>query len=133
VTAVLDASAMLAYLLDEDGSGMVEDVLVGGALISAANLAEVLSKLADNGVDPERLVAELATEGIIGGLLDVQPLEAADAPVIGRLRPLTREYGLGLADRACLALGMRTGLPILTADAAWSDLRLDRITVHQIR
>jgi ribonuclease VapC len=102
-------------------------------LISAVNLAEVLSKLAERGVDPERLAAELTAEGIIGGLLDVRPLEAADAPVIGRLRPLTRDHGLGLGNRACLALGIRTGLPILTADRAWADLRVDGITAHQIR
>jgi ribonuclease VapC len=133
VTVVLDASALLAYLLDEDGSDRVEQELAGGALISAANLAEVLSRLAESGVDPEQLSAELAAEGIVGGLLDVRPLDAADAPVIGRLRPLTREHGLGLGDRACLALGIRTGLPILTADAAWAGLGVEGITTHQIR
>lgn len=133
MSSVLAASALLAYLLDEDGSDRVEDVLAAGAVVSAANLAEVLSKLADHGIDPAGLAAELAAEGILGGLLDVRPLDADDAVVIGWLRPQTRTHGLGLGDRACLALGLRTGWPVLTADSAWAGLRLDGLAVEQIR
>ena len=39
-----------------------------------------------------------------------------DALEAGRLRRDTRHLGLSLGDRACLALGLRLGLPILHAD-----------------
>ncbi|MBI3977092.1 MAG: hypothetical protein HY331_02795 [Chloroflexi bacterium] len=36
----------------------------------------------------------------------------------GLLHPATRQAGLSLGDRACLALARRLGLPALTADRA---------------
>jgi len=42
------------------------------------------------------------------------------------LRPLTRRHGLSLGDRACLALGWRPRLPVLTADRAWGRHRRGR-------
>ena len=41
---------------------------------------------------------------------------------VARLRPLTREAGLSLADGACLALATTLGSPALTADGAWAEL-----------
>ena len=38
------------------------------------------------------------------------------------LEPKTRQRGLSLADRACLALAIELGLPAVTADRAWRDL-----------
>ena len=34
----------------------------------------------------------------------------------------TRSAGLSLADRACLALASRLGVPAVTADRAWTTL-----------
>lgn len=34
----------------------------------------------------------------------------------------TRQAGLGLGDRLCLAHAMRRGVPVLTADTAWLDV-----------
>jgi len=54
VTAyVLDASALLALFLDEEGADRTEEVLDGG-LISAVNLSEVGARLADLGADLDR-------------------------------------------------------------------------------
>ncbi len=49
---VLDASALLAYLGDEQGADIVADAIAGGATISAVNLAEALSTLATRGEIP---------------------------------------------------------------------------------
>jgi PIN domain nuclease of toxin-antitoxin system len=38
--------------------------------------------------------------------------------------PQTRARGLSLADRACLSLGLRLNLPVLTCDRAWVGLAL---------
>jgi PIN domain nuclease of toxin-antitoxin system len=119
---VLDASALLAYLNDESGAAVVEEALAATGVISAANLAEALSKIAERGGDCRAVVRELEQEGILGDLLEVEPLTTDDALAIAELRPVTRLHGFGLADRACLALGRRLGLPVITADTGWTQL-----------
>ena len=121
---VLDASALLAYLLREAGSGHVREALPRGAAISAVNWAEVLSKLSDVGQRPEAAAQQLTEQGLLGEAILVFPLDEALAMEIARLRPLTRSAGLSLGDRACLALARRLGLPVLTADRTWSQLHL---------
>ena len=54
---VLDASALLCLLFDEPGADRVERALPE-ALISAANLAEVIAKLADRGLDRNEVLAD---------------------------------------------------------------------------
>jgi ribonuclease VapC len=120
--AVLDASSLLAYLQDEEGAVEVEEALAQRAAIGAANFAEALSALSQAGAEPRAAVAELEERGVLGGLLVVEPVTLEDAVVIAELRGPTREYGLGLGDRACLALGVRLGLPLLTADRVWVEL-----------
>lgn len=130
--AVLDASAFLAYLQDEPGGEVVADAIAGGAAISAANLAEVLSRAAAHGADPQRLLRRLTERGLIDGAVEVEPLTTADAAEIARLRPLTKTAGLSLGDRACVALALRLGQPALTADRAWDGLDLG-VELQQIR
>lgn len=120
--AVLDASALLAYLKGEPGGEKVKEVLVQRAAISAVNLAEVGAKLADWGQDPTQLLGFLRGRGILGQAIEVFPFTEEDALEAARLRPLTRPMGLSLGDRACLALARRLGLPALTADATWEGL-----------
>jgi ribonuclease VapC len=118
--AVLDASALLAYLRDEPGADLVADAIAGGATISAVNFAEVLSHVADRGSDPIAVVQEMADRGLVGGALAIEPFTTADAGEVARLRPATRDLGLSLGDRACLALARRLDAPALTADRAWA-------------
>ena len=131
--SVLDASALLAYLQRERGSEQVRDAIGEGAAIGAANWAEVLSKLVDAGEDAVALAGRLEREGLIDNAVAVVPLTAEDALAIAQLRQATRAAGLSLGDRACLALGRRLGLPVLTTDRAWNDLALTGITVRAIR
>lgn len=100
--------------------------------MSAVNWAEVLSKEADAGEDPDAIPAQLEREGLLADALRIVPLTAADGPAIARLRPATREHGLGLGDRACLALAERLGLPALTMDRTWAKLDLG-VTVELAR
>ena len=119
---VLDASALLCLLFDEPGAERVEAALHGSS-ISAANYAEVIGKLIDKGQDPDEAVADLAELD-----LDVVPLDRAQGEVAGSLRRSTRQAGLSLGDRACLALARTSGRAALTADRAWADLA-DEIAV----
>ena len=113
---VLDASAVLALLNAEPGAAEVESVL-GQAVISTVNVTEVFSRLLDWGMSPAEVEAVFAA-------LDLEQ-QAFDSGLCRRaawLRSATRAYGLSLGDRACLALGHRLGLPVLTADRTWLDL-----------
>ena len=125
---VLDASALIAWLRGEPGAAQVERALDSGASISAVNLAEVLSKVAERGGDPQAVARDLAIEG-----LQVEPYGPDDAVRTALLRPLTRAHGLSLGDRACLTLGQRSSAAVLTADAAWSGLPDLGVTIQLIR
>lgn len=117
--SVLDASALMAVLHAEDGASMVIEAIGEGAAVSVVNWAEVLSKLAEAGKDPEAAAAELRRAEGSRRALSIEPLTAADCVAVARLRPVTRRQGLSLADRACLALAERLGVPALTADRKW--------------
>ena len=127
MTAVLDASAVLAWLRDEPGAEQVH-TLLGTAVMSAANWSETWQKLAQHGVDADRVTSRLRTLG-----LRVEPVTEADAVTAARLWTRTRAAGLSLGDRCCLALGVPLELPAVTADTAWAGLGLDEITVQVIR
>jgi ribonuclease VapC len=116
--AVLDASAVLAWLRDEPGSDRVEAV-PKTSRISAVNLAEVAQRLVDSD-EAEDLVRD-----IISDLpWTIVAFDAGLAMEAGFLRRNTRKQGLSLGDRACLALAIREGLPVVTADRVWAELDL---------
>ena len=116
---VLDASAVLAVISEERGADNVIQALRRGAVMSAVNYAEVISKLVERGLRRESARATVLNIGI--QILDFD-IELADR--VGELRPQTKSYGLSLADRACLALAERQGLPALTGDRKWSQFDL---------
>lgn len=129
---VLDASAILAYLLIEPGADVVRLALSGSAVVSSVNWAEVLSKMSDLGGDPHEISSRLARTGILGGALHVWAFDEHLAREVARLRPLTKSAGLSLADRACLALALTLGVPVVTAHRSWQSLRIG-VKVRSIR
>jgi ribonuclease VapC len=131
-TSVLDASALLAYLNDEEGADLVEDALIRGSAISSVNMAEVLSKLTELGKEPDEVTKELQRRGFLGRTLAIHPLTTEDAVVIANLYKRTKLQGLSLGDRACLALAIRLRVPALTTDRAWSRLKI-AVKVELIR
>ena len=125
-SAVLDASALLAFLNNEPGTERIADFLPGAA-ISSVNLSEVIAKLTERRMASGEILELLDEVG-----LDIVAFAVASAYDAGLLRPLTRQAGLSLGDRACLALARRLGLSALTTDRAWSTVALG-ITVELIR
>ena len=130
--AVLDASALLAYLNEEPGAEAVEQALAEGACIGAANWAEVLSQVIESGVEPEELIRALEARGLLGQTLEVLPWLAEDSLTVAKLYSVTKAAGLSLGDRSCLALGFRLALPVLTTDRAWQKLPVN-IEVRVVR
>jgi ribonuclease VapC len=120
-TAVLDASALLAYLQGEPGADYVATSLTQGTAMSAVNWAEVLSKLLERGKMPQAVTAQLRDLGLLGQAIQIYPVDEALALIIAELLPHTLAIGLSLGDRACLALALTLNLPALTADKAWSN------------
>jgi len=125
--AVLDASALLAYLQRERGHAEVVPVLEDSA-ISAVNLSEVLQKAIAAGVPTEGFEADLQAVGV-----RVHAFDAEDAAAAAEMWPRTRKLGLSLGDRACLALARRLAAPAYTADRAWIAVKLPGVTVRAIR
>lgn len=118
-SSVLDASALLTVLLAEPGATRTLAAARTGAALGAVNLAEAATRMREVGASEDEIREQIAKLG-----LDVIPFDEELAYQTGLLRPLTRHLGLSLGDRACLALGLRLGLPVLTADAAWAGLQL---------
>nr|WP_242045152.1 type II toxin-antitoxin system VapC family toxin [Anabaena catenula] len=101
-------------------------------IINFINWVEVLSKVVDLGESPDEIIKRLRDEGLLENSLEIIACNEEDALTIAKLRPLTKSAGLSLGDRACLALGKRLNLPVLTADKVWTSLSLG-ITINLIR
>lgn len=112
--AVLDASAVLAFLRREPGAEIVRRVMPR-SLLCSVNLTEVVSKLIERGasVVESLQIARSLPYRIVSYDEDI----ASDA---GALWGRTRSTGLSLSDRACLALARREQLPALTTDQRWA-------------
>lgn len=123
---VLDTSAVLALLFQEPGASRVAAV-VGEGLISTVNLAETSAVVERHGRDPASVVRLLRDIG-----LAFVPYDEDQAVHTAALEVATREAGLSLGDRACLALAIREQGAVLTAARVWARLQLP-IRVELIR
>lgn len=126
MTAVADASALLALLFDEPGAQAVADVIADGTRVSSVNLAEVATVLTRNHRDVEKVLDPLRSQ------VEVEPFTYVDALAVAALYPRVSEKGLSLGDRACLALAQRLDATAVTAEHVWASLSLD-IPVQLIR
>jgi ribonuclease VapC len=124
--AVLDASALIAFLRMEPGQEKVADVLTRSC-ISAVNLAEVFGKMVEYGKRLEDVAYQVERLHI-----PVIPFDAELAQIAASMWKTTREFGLSLGDRACLALAFKTSLPALTTERDWAKCKLD-VKIVKIR
>ena len=122
---VVDASALLAMLQGEPGADAVAMILAT-SVVSAVNWSEVMQKARSHGVDVADLEEELTHLGV-----EFAAFTTADAAAAADLWHRGAR-SLALADRACLATARVRGLPVVTADQAWSALDLG-IAVRVIR
>lgn len=122
--AVLDASALLAWLQNEPGAAIVEEVLPESA-ISSLNWSEVLQKSLAHGIEIIGLRQDMEALGLV-----ILPFDRDAAEQAARL--WSAGSSLSLADRACLALGIQHSAPVLTADRLWTQVSVGA-TVRLVR
>jgi ribonuclease VapC len=115
---VLDASVVLATLLDEPG-GEVFANLTDDFRISSINLAEVVARLTKR--DRTEADIRVSVAPLASFVVDVTAEHAIQA---GLWVMATKRFGLSLADRVCLALGRELGATVYTTDRAWAALDL---------
>lgn len=118
MTAVLDASALLAVIRDEPGADTVKSVMTG-ALMCAVNASEAIMRSTEKGFSSHLVHALLVSERI-----EVVAFDMDLALKTAGLREATRSRGLSFADRACIATAIRAGATAVTADRAWAGLDL---------
>ncbi|MDN2567480.1 type II toxin-antitoxin system VapC family toxin [Aquibium sp. A9E412] len=116
MTHILDASAVLAILHDEQGADVAIEHLPG-SMMSSVNAIEVGTRLVDNGMSADDAWTALDLLNITIRDFDSELAQTAIA-----LRTVTRAKSLSLGDRACIALALREGRPALTTDRSWGDL-----------
>lgn len=109
---LFDSSALLCFLLGEEGADLVEAELERGGACSAANWSEVAQKVRS------RQAGWIAARTLLLGFdLTVEPVTEADAELAAAR--WSRGDCLSLADRLCLATGERLAATVWTADRAW--------------
>jgi PIN domain nuclease of toxin-antitoxin system len=113
---VADASAIIALLAGEPFEH-VDPEQIARAWVSAVNLSEVLAKLYEMGLPDPDADAAISLLG-----LRVAGFDEAQASAAARLKRNTRQAGLSLGDRACLALAQSLECPVITADRAWANV-----------
>jgi ribonuclease VapC len=118
VETVIDASAALCYVRRERGWENFPAYLPLGVM-SVVNYAEVVQRLLRENANGTARAQALLDAGL--RLADADHDAAVSAAA---LEGATRRQGVSLADRFCLSLGIRRGLPVLTADRPWDDLGL---------
>ena len=113
---VLDASALIAMIDQENGGNEVADAINHSCMCSV-NFAEVVTYYAHKGLSFDQI------DEILRGL----PMEIVSADqelswAAGMLRPETKRAGLSLGDRYCLALAKSRKSEVLTADQKWGEI-----------
>ena len=114
---VLDASALLSFVLEEGGHQRVDRIL-DRSRIHAVNLAEVVGRLVRSGMP-----AEKAVETLHELHLEVEEeFGARQAEFCGVLLGTRRDLGLSLGDCVCLTMAASLGAVAVTADRRWKEL-----------
>lgn len=111
---VLDASAVLAVLLRERGAERVQQAFASAG-ISAATLAEILSKAARRGIPFDEAYSAILDFGI-----EILPVTTLHARIAGEISRAPRELDLSLGDRLCIALAISMNCELLTSDEGMS-------------
>jgi PIN domain nuclease of toxin-antitoxin system len=124
---ILDASALLALIQEEQGAEIIKPLLKF-SVMSTVNIAESLTALQRFGISPQKsltLISDIITL--------IVPFDLEQAGYVAELQSHVQHKGLSLGDRACIALGIKLQIPIYTADRVWTQLQLNNADIKLIR
>lgn len=116
--AVLDSSALLAFINQENGYEIVEEYLPH-SVMSSINIAEVVAVLSLVDI-PEDVIINIINDLDIG----IINFDQNQALQTGFLHKKTKIAGLSLGDRACISLASIKNFAVVTADKIWDTLDL---------
>lgn len=120
---VLDASALLAWVMRERGAETI-DVLLPYAVVPVSALVETLYRARElgHGLSSADLHRDLLSMGIaVEPVTDDDAVRAADLIAASRVG---RGGSLSLGDGLCLAVAERIGLTVTGGDHLWETLDL---------
>jgi PIN domain nuclease of toxin-antitoxin system len=117
---VFDSSALIMLFAKEPGYESVRQNLKH-AIISSVNIAEVYKYC---------IAVQNLTEDDCRNLIKLCGIKIIDfceeqALITAKIIKQTKEYGLSLGDRGCIALAMFKNHPVLTCDKIWQKVDLD--------
>jgi PIN domain nuclease of toxin-antitoxin system len=124
---ILDTSALLALIQEEEAAEVIKPLLKF-SVMSSVNIAESLTLLQRIGISPEEALTLISD-----CLVTIVPFDLEQARIVAELQSNVNHKGLSLADRACIALGIKLQIPIYTADSVWAQLQLNNVNIKLIR
>lgn len=125
---VVDASALLAWVLKEAGALTVDKILPV-AVAPASAMTETLYRARErgSGLSPQEIYDSLVAQGV-----EVEPVIAEDAvraaeliEASRRARQGSKASSLSLGDGLCIAVAERLGLIVTGGDNLWATLSLN--------
>lgn len=117
---VFDSSALITLFAKEPGYEKVKQNMKH-AIISSINIAEVYKYC----FDVQNLIEEDCRNLIkLCGIKIIDFCEE-QALISAKIIKSTKQYGLSLGDRGCIALAILKNCPILTCDKIWQKVDLD--------
>lgn len=119
---LFDASALLALINKEPGYEILEDMLASSC-ISSVNLAEVISVLSRIGVTDNEI------QEILNVIPEIIPFTTEISITAGKMINKTKELGLSLGDRACLATALAANIKVYTTDQIWQKLKIPKLKI----
>jgi PIN domain nuclease of toxin-antitoxin system len=116
---VFDSSALIMLFAKEPGYESVRQHMKY-AIISSVNIAEVYKYCIE---------AQNLTEDDCRNLIKLSGIKIIDfceeqALISAKIINVTKQYGLSLGDRGCIALAMFKNSPVLTCDKIWQKVDL---------
>lgn len=115
IKTVFDTSAFLAIINGEPGSEIAQQH-ISNACMCTINIAEVVTYLVRNGYTDDPNLQRIVN------LIKPVLLDEYIAIAAGKMVAVTKNFGLSLGDRACLATAQSLKLPVYTADKKWSEI-----------
>ena len=127
---ILDTSAILAVINQEEGAEIVK-TLLANSVVSSVNIAETSAILISRYKIPLIEVKTVISQ-LIGNIINFNEEQAY---IVAELEVMNRDkkYGLSLADKACIALGVSMDITIYTADKVWEELKFKNAKIKLIR